>query len=86
MVVASLAALLVRSLPEIAEGSGIHWMKMVDKMKLIELWMEDVRECNEMKASRKDLLSVQKSTVIEWWLTLLSVQDKAYSMAAASSS
>ena len=55
-------------------------------MELIELRTEDVRGCDEMRASHKDLLSVQKSTVIERWLALLSVQDKADSMAAASSS
>ena len=59
-------------------------MKTEDKMELIELRTEDVRGCNEMRASHKNLLSVQKSTVIEWWL--LSIQDKADSMAAASSS
>ena len=32
------------------------------------------------------LTSVQKSMVIEWWLALVSVQDNADSMAAASSS
>ena len=40
-------------------------MKMEDKMELIELWTEDVRGWDEMRASRKDLLSVKKSTVIE---------------------
>ena len=55
-------------------------------MELIELRTEDVRGCDEMRTSHKDLLSVQKSTVIERWLALLSVQDKADSMAVASSS
>ena len=65
MVVASLAALSARSLPEMAEWPGIHWMKTEDKMELIELRTEDVRGCDEMRASHKDLLSVQKSMVIE---------------------
>ena len=34
-------------------------------MELIELRTEDVRGCDEMRVSHKDLLSVQKSTVIE---------------------
>ena len=86
MVVASLAALSARSLPGMAEWPGIHWMKTEEKMELIELRTEDVRGCDEMRTSHKDLLSVQKSTVIEQWLALLSVQDKADSMAVASSS
>ena len=48
--------------------------------------MENARGRNEMRASHKDLLSVQQSMVIEWWLALVSVQDSADSMAAASSS
>ena len=39
-------------------------MKTEDKMELIELRTEDVRGCDEMSASHRDL-SVQKSTVIE---------------------
>ena len=39
-----------------------------------------------MRASQRDLLSVQKSTEIEGWLALADVQDNADSMAAASSS
>ena len=39
-----------------------------------------------MSASRKDLLSVQKSIEIERWLVLVDVQDSADSMAADSSS
>ena len=38
-----------------------------------------------MRASQKDLLSVQKSKEIEGWLALVDVQDNADSMAAASS-
>ena len=86
MVVASLAALSARSLPGMAEWPRIHWMKTEEKNELIELRTEYVRGCDEMRASHKDLLSVQKSMVIERWLALLSVQDKADSMAAASSS
>ena len=48
--------------------------------------MENARGRNEMRASHKDLLSVQQSMVIEWWLALVSVQDSADSMVAASSS
>ena len=40
-------------------------MKTEDDMELMELRMENVREWDEMKASHKDLLSVQKSMVIE---------------------
>ena len=65
MIVASLAALLARSLPGMAEWPGIHWMKMEDEMELMELWMENVRGWDEMRASHKDLLYVQKSLVIE---------------------
>ena len=74
MVVVSLAAVSARSLPGMAEWLGIHWMKMEDEMELMELWMEDVQGWDEMKASHKDLLSVQKNMVIEWWLALVSVQ------------
>ena len=86
MVVASLAALSAISLPGMAEWPGIHWMRMEDEMELMELWMENVRGWDEMRASHKDLLSVQKSMDIEGWLALVSVQDSADSMAAASSS
>ena len=64
MMVASLAALSARSLPGIEEWPGIHWIKIEDEMELMELRMENVRGC-DMRASHKDLLSVQKSTVIE---------------------
>ena len=74
MVVVSLAAVSARSLPGMAEWLGIHWMKMEDEVELMELWMEDVQGWDEMKASHKDLLSVQKNMVIEWWLALVSVQ------------
>ena len=65
MVVASLAALLARLLPGMEEWSGIHWIKIEDEMEFMEFWMENVRGCDEMRDSYKDLLSVQKSTVIE---------------------
>ena len=65
MVVASLAALSTRLLPGMLEWPGIHWMTMEDKIELMELWMENVQGWNEMRASHKDLLSVQKSMVIE---------------------
>ena len=74
MVVVSLAAVSARSLPGMAEWLGIHWMKMEDEMELMESWMEDVQGWDEMKASHKDLLFVQKNMVIEWWLALVSVQ------------
>ena len=38
MVVDSLADLLANSLPGMKKWPGIHWMKMEDKMKLMELW------------------------------------------------
>ena len=40
-------------------------MKMEDDMDLMELWIENVLGLDEMRASHKDLLSVQKSTEIE---------------------
>ena len=61
-------------------------MKMEDDMDLMELWIENVRGWDEISASRKDLLSVQKSIEIERWLVLVDVQDSADSMAADSSS
>ena len=39
-----------------------------------------------MRASHKDLLSVQKSMAIEGWFAFADVQDSADSMAAASTS
>ena len=60
MVVASLAALLARSLPGMAEWPGIHWMKMEDDMELIEWWIEKVQAFDEMRASHKDFLCMQK--------------------------
>ena len=65
MVVASLAALSARTLPGMEEGTGIHRIKIEDEMELMELWMENVRRCDEMTVSHKDLLSVQKSTAFE---------------------
>ena len=65
MMVASLAALSARSLPGIEEWPGIHWIKIEDEMELMELRMENVQGCDDMRASHKDLLSVQKSMVIE---------------------
>ena len=65
MVIASLAAVLARFLPGMAEWLGIHWMRLEGKMELMKLWMEGVRGWDEMKASHKDLLSVQMSMVIE---------------------
>ena len=65
MVVASLAALLARSLSGMGEWPGIHWMKMEGEIELMELWTETVRGWDEMRASDKDLLTVQKRTMIE---------------------
>ena len=39
-----------------------------------------------MRASHKDLMSVQKNMEIEGWLALVSFQDSSDSLAAASSS
>ena len=39
-----------------------------------------------MRASHKDLLSVEKSIEIQGWLVLVNIQDSVDSMAAASSS
>ena len=86
MLVTSLAALSARALPGMAAWLGIHWMKIEGDMELMELWMENVRGLDEMRASHKDLLSVQNSTEIEGWLALVDVQDSADSVAAAFSS
>ena len=50
---------------DMTEWPGIHWMKMEDDMDLMELWIDNVLGLDEMRASHKDLLSVQKSTEIE---------------------
>ena len=42
MMVASLAALSLRSLPGIEEWPGIHWIKAEDEMELMELQMENI--------------------------------------------
>ena len=55
-------------------------------MEFMELWIENVLGWDEMRASHKDLLSVQKSMEIDGWLALADDQDSADSMAAASSS
>ena len=65
MMVASLAALPARSLPGIEEWPGIHWIKIEDEMELMELQMENFQGCDDMRASHKGLLSVQKRTVNE---------------------
>ena len=65
MMVASLAALPARSLPGIEEWPGIHWIKIEDEMELTELQMENFQGCDDMRASHKGLLSVQKRTVNE---------------------
>ena len=85
MEVASLAALSARSLPGMAEWPGIQWMMMEDKIEFMELWIENVQGLDEMRASHKDLLSVQKSMEIKR-LAWMNVQDSADSMEAASSS
>ena len=40
-------------------------MKNKDEMELIEFRVEYVQGCDEMRASHKDLLSVQKNMVIK---------------------
>ena len=65
MTAASFTALSARSLPGIDEWSGINWIKIEDEMELMELRMESVRGCDDMRASHKDSLSVQKRTVNE---------------------
>ena len=82
----SLAALLARSLPEMSEWPGIHWMEVEDEMELMELWIEEVRGFDKKSASHNDLLSMQKKIEIEEWLAWVDVQNNAHSMAAASSS
>ena len=84
MVVASLATWLDSSLPGMEEWPGIHWMKMKDKMELMKLWIQEVRELNDMRASHNYLLSTKKRMAIDGWLALVDVQDNADSMAAAS--
>ena len=61
-------------------------MKMEDNMELMELWIDNVREFDEMRALHRELLSVQRSMEIEGWLALVDVQNNANSMAATSSS
>ena len=61
-------------------------MKMEDNMELMELWIDNVRELDEMRALHRELLSVQRSMEIEGWLALVDVQNNANSVAAASSS
>ena len=48
-----------------ATGHWIHWIKTEDEIELMELRMENVPGCDDMRASHKDLLSVQKITVNE---------------------
>ena len=50
MRVASFAALSARLLPGIDEWPGIHWIKIEDEMELMELRMENVRGCDDMRA------------------------------------
>ena len=40
-------------------------MEMEDDMELMELWIENVRGWDEVRASHKGLLSLQKSMEIE---------------------
>ena len=40
-------------------------MKVEDEMELLKLQVENVGGCDDMRASHKDLLSVQKRTVNE---------------------
>ena len=50
MWVASFAALSARSLPGIDEWLEIHGIKIEDEMELMELRMENVRGCDDMRA------------------------------------
>ena len=86
MSVASFAALLSSLLPKMTEWSGIYWMKIEEEVKLMELWIEEVRGFDDMTASLNDILSVQKRMVIKGWLLLVDVQVKADSMAITFSS
>ena len=61
-------------------------MKIEEEVKLMELWIEEVRGFDDMTASLNDILSVQKRMVIKEWLLLVDVQVKAGSMAVAFSS
>ena len=74
MVEAYLATLPASSLPAIAEWPEIHLMKMEEEMELMELWIEEVPRFDDMRASHKDLLSVQKRMLIDSWLALTNVQ------------
>ena len=58
-------------------------MKMEEKIELMELWTEEVRGFDDMRASQKNLFFVQKRMVIEGRLALVDVQVKAQSTAAA---
>ena len=58
MMVASLADLSARSLPGIEECPEIQWIKIDNEMERLELWMEKVRGCDDMRAFHKDLLSL----------------------------
>ena len=51
----------------------------------MELWIDNIRGLDEMRASHKDLLCLQNGKEIEGWLALVDVQDNADSLAAASS-
>ena len=50
MWVASFAALSAKLLPGIDEWAGIRWIKIEDEMELMELRMENVRGCDDMRA------------------------------------
>lgn len=67
MVVASLATLSTSWLSGMSEWPGIHLMKMEDEMELMKLWMKEVQGFDDMRASHKDLLSVQTRMVIDEW-------------------
>ena len=86
MVVTSFAAFSARLLSGMEEWPRIHWKKMEVNKELMELWIENVRGWDKMRASHKGLLSMQKCMEIEEWLVLVDDQDSADSVAAASSS
>ena len=50
MWVASFAALSAIPLPGIDEWPRIYWIKIEDGMELMELRMENIRGCDDMRA------------------------------------
>ena len=61
---ASLATLLVGSLPEILEWSEIHCVNMEEIMELMVSWLEDMRGMDNKNASLRDFPQL-KMRIIE---------------------